>query len=494
MERVRVNRNAVENPIELKDKLRKISDLPGPRALPLVGNFHQMEKGAGHRSIEAWAREFGDYYRLSLGRRDMLVVSDPTEIGRILRDRPDGFRRTQLLEMVLGEIGIGGVFASNGEVWRRQRKMVASAFDPKHIKAYFPSLARVTERLYRRWSNHAAKSIEFDLQADLMLYTVDVVAGLAFGVDINTIESDRETIQTHLNYVLPMMNRRLGSIVRYWHWFKLPSDRKLDIHLAQIQRAVTDLIQQARQRMAENPSLREAPTNLLEAMLAERDAPGTELTDHDVSSNVVTILLAGEDTTANTLAWLVYLVSHHPEVMQRLAQETDELLGESRWAERMDVATSHSYVAACAQETMRVKPVAPMLLFEALAPTVIGDIAVPAGAGVLALLRGPTMDQRYFDRPREFDPDRWSAPRDASRQASAAGTPGRERVSMPFGAGPRICPGRNLAMLEISLVTSMLFRNFQIKSLRTPDGTEVKESLSFTMGPSKMLVTLAPRH
>jgi len=208
----------------------------------------------------------------------------------------------------------------------------------------------------------------------------------------------------------------------------------------------------------------------------------------------VTILLAGEDTTANTLAWLVYLVSHHPEVMQRLAQETDELLGESRWAERMDVATSHSYVAACAQETMRVKPVAPMLLFEALAPTVIGDIAVPAGAGVLALLRGPTMDQRYFDRPREFDPDRWSAPRDASRQASAAGTPGRERVSMPFGAGPRICPGRNLAMLEISLVTSMLFRNFQIKSLRTPDGTEVKESLSFTMGPSKMLVTLAPRH
>lgn len=488
-----MNSNAAETPSGLKGRLRQISELPGPRTLPLVGNFHQMQKGAGHRSIEAWAREFGDYYRLTLGRRPMLVVNDPAEIGRILRDRPDGFRRTQLLEMILGEMGIGGVFASNGEAWRRQRKMVASALETRHIKAYFPSLARVTERLYRRWSNFAAKGTEFDLQADLMLYTVDVVAGLAFGVDINTLESDRETIQTHLNYVFPMLNRRLGSVFPYWRWFKLPSDRKLDRHLEAIQHAVTGLIQQARTRIEQNSGLREAPSNLLEAMLVERDAPGTELTDGDVSSNVVTILLAGEDTTANTLAWLVYLVSHDAAVMHRLAAETDELLGEAHWAGRMDVATSHSYLAACAQETMRLRPVAPMLMLEALASTTIGDIAIPAGAGVLALLRGPTTDARYFERPDVFDPDRWLAAREAP-QGSAAGTPGRERVSMPFGAGPRVCPGRNLAMLEISLVTSMLFRNFEIKSLRTPDGQDVQESLSFTMGPSKMLVTLAPRH
>jgi cytochrome P450 len=481
-----MNTNAVE--------LRTIGELPGPRTLPIVGNFHQMDRGSAHRRIEAWAREFGSYFRLTLGRRQMLVVTDPAAIGKILRDRPEGFRRTRLLETILAEMGIGGVFATDGESWRRQRKMVASAFDPRHIKAYFPSLLRVTERLHRRWSNHAAQGTEFDLQAELMLYTVDVVAGLAFGVDINTIESDRETIQSHLNYVFPMLNRRLGSVVQYWHWLKLPSDRKLDFHLAEIHQAVTGLIEQARARMAQNPALREAPSNLLEAMLVERDAPGTELTDHDVSSNIVTILLAGEDTTANTLAWLVYLVSHDQSVMQRLAQETDQLLGEARWAGRLDVATSHSYVAACAQETMRMKPVAPMLLFEALMPTVIGDISVPAGAGVLALLRSGTMDERYFERPEVFDPGRWLTPRDASNQAGPAGTPTRERVSMPFGAGPRICPGRNLAMLEISLVTSMLFRNFEIKSLRTPDGEDVKESLSFTMGPSKMLVTLASRH
>jgi cytochrome P450 len=468
---------------QLEGKLRTIAQLPGPKPLPILGNFYQMKRNSAHQSLEHWSRQYGDCFRVTFGRYPMLVITDPAAIAKMLRDRPEVFRRTQLLEAVLGEMGVTGVFASNGETWRRQRKMVAAAFDPRHIKAYFPSLARVTARLYRRWSQHAAKGTEFDLQSELMLYTVDVVAGLAFGVDINTLESDRETIQTHLNYVFPMLDRRMGSAIHYWHWFKLPSDRKLDFHLAEIQRAVAAFIEQARVRLQHNPALRESPSNLLEAMLVERDAPGTELTDDDVSSNVITILLAGEDTTANTLAWLTYLVSREPPVMRQLAAEADRLMGDARWAGRLDLATSHTYVAACAQETMRMKPVAPMLIFETLVPTVIGDVSVPARTGVLGLMRHGPMDERYFGRPDVFDPERWITPRDTT-----AG-----RVSMPFGAGPRICPGRNLALLEISLVTSMLFRNFEIKSLRTPDGADVQERLSFTMGPSKLLVTLAPR-
>lgn len=478
--------NTAKQTTSLQSKLRSVAELPGPRALPILGNLHQLDRVSAHQTIEDWSRQYGNYFRVQLGRREMLVVTEPAVISGILRDRPEGFRRTRLLEAILGEMGVSGVFASNGEEWRKQRKMVAAAFDPRHIKAYFPSLARVTERLYRRWSDHAARGTEFDLQSELMLYTVDVVAGLAFGVDINTLESDRETIQTHLNYVFPMLNRRMGSAIQYWHWFKLPSDRKLDSHLAEIERAVKELIAHARTRLRQNPALRDTPSNLIEAMLVERDAPGTELTDHDVSSNVITILLAGEDTTANTLAWLVYLVSREPEVMRRMAEETDRLMGHARWAERLDIATSHSYVAACAQETMRLKPVAPMLIFETEVPTVVGDVALAAGAGVLMLMRNGATDDRYFERPERFEPERWFGARDTA--AVSAG-----RVSMPFGAGPRICPGRNLAMLEINLVTSMLFHNFDIQSLRTPDGADVEERLSFTMGPSKLLVTLAPR-
>ena len=468
--------------------LRSLRSLPGPRALPLLGNLHQLDGARIHRSIEAMSETYGRYFRVRLGRREMLVVAEPAAIGKILRDRPEGWRRTQLIETVFAELGFAGVFATNGELWRAQRKMVAAALDPRHIKAYFPSLARVTERLYRRWCRHAERGTTFDLQADLMRYTVDVVAGLAFGVDFNTIESASETIQTHLNRIFPMLQRRLAMPVPYWRWFKLPADRALDRSLAKVHPFVADLITKARERLQRHPELRTAPSNLIEAMLIERDAPGTSLTDYDVASNILTLLLAGEDTTANTLAWLIYLVSGDTGAMQRLAEEADRLFGASRWANRLELASALTYTAACAQETMRLKPVAPLVILEANAPTTVGDIAIPAGTVVMALMRRGATDPRHFNRPEVFDPERWS-----NTSATEASPAGRERASMPFGAGPRVCPGRNLALLEINLVTSMLFRNFTIASLQTADGAPVEEWLAFTMAPSKLLVTLAHR-
>jgi len=224
----------------------------------------------------------------------------------------------------------------------------------------------------------------------------------------------------------------------------------------------------------------------MEAMLVERESPGTNLTDFDVASNVVTMLLAGEDTTANTLAWLIYLVSRDEAICGRLAQEAREVLGGLRYAERLDLASALAFTAASTHETMRLKPVAPIILLEAEAPKVIGDVAVPAGTVVAALMRRGSMDGRHFERPEAFEPGRWLAGEGGTNTS-------RERISMPFGAGPRICPGRNLALLEMSLVTSMLFRNFEIAALRTQDGRPVQESLAFTMSPSRLLITLAPR-
>ena len=467
---------------------RSLHEVPGPRQLPFIGNLHQVDLARLHRSLELLSDQYGSFYRLRLGRQTMLALSDPIAIGRILKDRPDGFRRTQLLEEVFREMGLAGVFATNGDVWRLQRRMVGAAFDPRHIKTYFPSLTRSTERLYRRWCGHADRGTSFDLQADLMRFTVDAVAGVAFGADLNTIESDRETIQTHLNRVFPMLQRRLTSPWSYWRWVRLPADRALDRSLVKLQSAVTALIKEARERLAANPELRSAPANLIEAMLVERDSPGAQLTDDDVSSNVLTMLVAGEDTTANTLAWLVYLASKHPAVMRRLSDEADKLLTESHWPTRLEAAAAHRYASACAHETMRLKPVAPLLIVQALKPAIVGDIAVPTGTVLMAIMRPGAMDARYFERPDTFEPERW-LDTNSSQGTNTAG----ERISMPFGAGPRICPGRNLALLEMNMVTSMLFRNFEVIELRTPDGTEVEEWLSFTMSPSKLLVTLARR-
>src|SRR4051794_27726441 len=179
----------------MSEALREIDDLPGPPGLPLLGNALQVSPSRLHLVAEAWRRQYGDFYRFSLGRRKFLVIGDAEAIATSLRDRPDGFQRTERLERTAREAGFGGLFSSNGAQWRKQRPMVMAGLDPTHIKAYFPTLLKVTERFAGRWRRAAAAGTAIDLQADLMRYTVDVTAGLAFGADINTIESDEEVIQ-----------------------------------------------------------------------------------------------------------------------------------------------------------------------------------------------------------------------------------------------------------------------------------------------------------
>ena len=187
----------------------------------------QVDSSRLHLVVEEWSRQYGDYYRFRLGRRQFVVIKDPEAIASVLRDRPDGFQRTERISRIAKEMGFDGLFSVNGEQWRRQRPMVMAAFDPAHIKSYFPALVKVTQRFAGRWQRAAAAGQAIDLQADLMRYTVDVTAGLAFGVDINTLESDGEVIQTHLDKVFPALFRRLLAPIPYWRWLKLPAEESL---------------------------------------------------------------------------------------------------------------------------------------------------------------------------------------------------------------------------------------------------------------------------
>jgi cytochrome P450 len=222
-------------------RARAIESLPGPRGLPVLGNALQIDAGRIHHVVEGWARRYGDFFRFSMGTRKVLAIADPQTINAVLKDRPDTFYRTQRVVSIGREVGLTGVFFANGDAWRQQRRMVMSAFDPAHIKRYFPSLVKVTERLQRRWRAAAESGRDIELQSDLMRYTVDVTAGLAFGTDINTIESQRDVIQQHLDQVLPVVSRRLIAPFTYWRMIKLPADHRLDRHLREIHRAIEGL-------------------------------------------------------------------------------------------------------------------------------------------------------------------------------------------------------------------------------------------------------------
>ena len=190
--------------------LRRLKDLPGPRGLPLLGNTLQVKPPRIHQDVEAWAAEFGPLFRMQLGRRQQLVIADHELLTAVMRDRPDGFRRSPLTSLVGAEMGLPqGLFGSEGEDWRKQRRMVMASFAPGHVRAYFPSLVKVTLRLRWRWHKAVRQGQDIPLQADLMRFTVDAIAGLAFGKDINTLESGEDVIQRHLDKVLPAIFRRV---------------------------------------------------------------------------------------------------------------------------------------------------------------------------------------------------------------------------------------------------------------------------------------------
>jgi cytochrome P450 len=279
-----------------------------------------------------------------------------------------------------------------------------------------------------------------------------------------------------------MISRRLIAPFTYWRVMKLPADRRLDRHLREIHRAIQGYIAAARDRMRADPGLRETPSNLIEAMIAARDAGDSGLDDNDVAGNVFTMLVAGEDTTANTLAWMIYLLSRTPVAMERAVSEVDGLIGADDMLRQFEQASALPYLDACASEAMRLKPVAPVIFSQAAKDTTVADIAVPAGTIVCLIMRAGAVDARHFPDPKSFNPARWIAAKPAAK-----------RVSMPFGAGPRLCPGRYLALLEIKMVMAMLLRNFDVQSVSSASGGQAIEQMALTMAPEQLRMRLAPR-
>lgn len=461
-----------------------LQDLPGPRGLPILGNATQVRSEQLHRQLEAWSRLHGSRYRIRLGGRRMLVCADPDDIAAVLKERPNGFRRSTRLEMVGRELQMAGVFGANGDDWRRQRAFVMHAFNPAHVKSYFPSLHIVGSRLMQRWDGMAAGSASFALEPDLMRYTVDVTAGLAFGADINTIESEGKVLQGHLGTIFRMLHKRLFAPFPYWHWIKRAEDRALDHSVNEVNQSVQQFIELARARMEKDPELFQHPTNLLEAMIAAQNENASAVSPLELKGNVLTMLLAGEDTTAHTLGWLIYQLSRHPDVFTRMRAEVDMIVGSDALPVRHEQLGSMAFTEACISESMRLHPVAPLIVAEAINDTTVADVAVPRGTVILLLTRAGAMEDRHFTDAAAFRPDRWLLP-------AAEGN--NKKVSIPFGAGPRLCPGRFLAIEEMKMLLSMLVRNFDIDSVDTPDGQPPRERLTFTMAPVGLRLKLRRR-
>ena len=465
---------------------RRIKDLPGPRAWPLVGNMLQVRPARLHRDVEQWSRKYGPFSRFYMGRTCVFVVADHKAVSQILRDRPDGFRRPSVTAAVSAEMGGDpGLFLVEGSEWRKQRRMVMPAFSAQAIKGYFPLLTRVALRLRARWAAATRAGQTVDLSDDLKRYSVDIIAALALGTEVNTMDSGEDPLHKHIDVVMSAVARRSVMPIPYWRYIKLPADRRLERSLLALQTTIIDLVGRGRARLDADPARRAAPPNLLEAMLVAADEEGSGVDDRTVVGNVSTMLLAGEETTANSLAWLLYLLSRNPAALQAAQSEVRRVAPDLA-ALRIEQIDAMSYLDACVQESMRLKPVAPFMPLEALRDTTVADIHVPKGALLWCVMRHDSVDERWMPDATAFSPQRWLPTSDGAASVEKGAV-------LPFGGGPRLCPGRYLSLLEIKVATAMLLSSFDLIAVDTPDGKDAQEQMDFVMSPVGLTMRLRPR-
>ncbi|MFN5880892.1 MAG: cytochrome P450, partial [Burkholderiales bacterium] len=297
-----------------------------------------------------------------------------------------------------------------------------------------------------------------------------------------------DPLQKDVELMFKMVGRRMILPIRYWNWLKLPIDREADRMVERIDQRVRGFIAEARARMATNPALRDKPSNMLEAMVVARDEPDSGFTDEDIIGNTTTLVFAGEDTAANTLGWLLYFLSTHPQQTAQARAEVDALLGEHRLAPDFASLQQMDYVEAAANEAMRIKPVAPLAGFEVFRERMVGDVRVPVGTRIFALMRAAALDDAHFPDAQRFDPQRWLTPQ-GQGAGEAMDSPARK--VFPFGAGPRLCPGRYLALAEIRMAASMILRNFELSF--DDDPASIEEVFALTMTPDRLPVRLKAR-
>jgi cytochrome P450 len=466
---------------------RSLDSLPRPPGLPLVGNAHQLDIDRLHLQLEAWAAEYGDLFVITAGWKRILVVGDVELAQRLLQQRPHDFRRFAPIERVSAELDGLGLFSAEGDDWKRMRKLVLPALSLRQMRTLHPDLTLMTQRLLSRWQRNTASEGTVEPLPDLRAYTVDVTTQVVFGHDMNTLEQPESELQDHLSTLFTAVNRRVNALVPYWRYFQLPQDRAVERSKEAIHELRRSLIAEARERLANDPARRESPRTLLEGMLVACDAePGERFTDDEVGANIGTLLLAGEDTTATTLAWVLHYLAHHPEVQTKLRAEADAVLAGRSVADQPEDIAKLRYAAAVTNETLRLRAVLPVNLLEAIHDVVLGDVSVPAGTPIFLLMRHCALLPRNFSRPREFNPERWMSgcPFGSEHTHNA-------RATFAFGGGPRTCPGRALALIECALVISMAVRSFYIEPVG--DEGDVGEKYDFTMAPTNLFVRLRPR-
>jgi cytochrome P450 len=404
-----------------------------------------------------------DFIARRLLWRRTFVVNEPSGVRHVLLDNAQNYKKSELSRRIL-EPGLGrGLITTDGELWRRHRRIMAPAFDPRTVAGYAPVMTEVTEELLAQWDTLPDGSV-VDAAVAMMHTTLHIISRAMFSSDSDGIV---DVVERGVSEYQTTVRPSFLDLLHVPEWLtELISPRMADGILDEFDASVDRLLtERGRAPNAE-------PKDLLARLIAARDTEtGGGMTAQEVRDQVVTIFMAGHETTAQALAWTWYLLSQHPAAEAKLHAELASVL-EGRTPRHEDVANLH-YSRMVLEEAMRLYPPAHTLGRQPIAADEVLGHRIPAGSTVLVvpwmLHRKPSL----WERPDRFEPERFSAERAAARPRF---------TYLPFGAGPRICIGAAFAMEEGILILATIAQHYR---LRLKPGHPVEP---------QGLITLRPRY
>jgi cytochrome P450 len=411
---------------------------PGPKGLPLLGNLLEFRRDLLRYYLE-WARDYGDAVSLNLAGWPVVLLNNPEYAEHVLVRNHRNFIKFPLFFRKVRAIFGQGLLTSEGEFWHRQRRLAAPAFHAQRVAGYGDVMVRDTELMLAGWQTGEPR----DIHTDMMAVTLRIAAKTLFNAEVDrdvadigqAFEAIADEIawRVRMPFVLPDAIPTPGNI-RY-----LRGVRRID-------RLVDTII---RERQADADVDR---GDLLSMLMLARDDEGKPMTARQLRDEVITLLLAGHETTALALSWTWYLLAQHPEADAKLTAELHDVLG-GRAPAASDLPRLR-YTEQVVTEAMRLYPPAWGFGREALADCEIGGYAIPAGTTVIVSPWVSHRNPRYFADPMAFRPERWDNDFAASLPRFAY---------IPFGGGPRICIGNRFAMMEAVLILATVAQRFRLE-------------------------------
>jgi cytochrome P450 len=415
---------------------------PGPFGHPLLGSTPALRRAPLRTLTESWC-EYGDVVRFRLGGPfigHLLVHPDAVKI--VLQENHTNYSKVpwynDKFKSLIGE----GLFTSEGSVWLRQRRLAQPAFHRQRLAALGTIMTDAAEELLQQWEPLTDTGRQIDVRAEMMRLAMTVVARALLGGDVSR---EAETIGHAIDIAIDYTFQRIQSYFDLPGRFPLPSTRRFERARAELDTIVYRIIAERRADAGDRG-------DLLSMLLAARDADtGEGMSDTQVHDEVMTIFLAGHETTAVALTWAWYILSRHPQVAERLRAELREVLGGR--APTVEDLPALKYTEMVMQETLRLYPPAWLMTRMGRDDDEIMGYHIPARTPIYLCQYLTHRHPAFWDNPEGVDPERFSPERSVDRPRWAY---------FPFGGGPRQCIGSAFALMEAQLALATIAQHCRL--------------------------------